>query len=461
MSESWKGKKVLILGLGQYPKGSGVSAALFVARQGADVLVTDQKTEQDLAANVKQLKRFKNVTFRLGEHRLEDIRWADVIIRNPRVRPDSPEMKLATKLGKRVESDVSIFLKECRATVVGITGTRGKSTTSTLVADMLKASKKKVWLGGNILVSPLTFADKVKPTDIVVLELSSWLLETTGAAGISPHVACVTNMMRDHLNTYEGMEDYAEAKAQVFRHQSMNDVVVLNGDDAYGKEWAIEAPASVRLFTVKKRKGSNAWIEGNQLMLRYGHKNVEIAKIGQLKVFGAHNHLNMLAAALTAQASGANIPAIRSALKNFSGLQDRQEIVTVKRGITYINDTTATTPDGTIAALEALSPRFKKIHLILGGADKDLEFEGLARLAKRLKPDIVVLQGTAHDKMLASFKKVGVGHQDVASLKDAVATLKSRAASGDAIVLSPGCASFGQFKNEFDRGEQFRKLAKT
>jgi len=461
MMNEWKGKKVLILGLGQYPKGSGISAALFVVHHGADVLVTDQKTEKELAANVKRLKKFKNVRFRLGEHRLEDVRWAELIIRNPRVRPDSPEMKLAAKLGIPVESDVSLFLKRCSAQVVGITGTRGKSTTSTLVAEMLKASKKRVWLGGNILVSPLTFVDKVKPQDIVVLELSSWLLETTGAAGISPAVACVTNMMRDHLNTYSGMEDYAEAKAQIFRHQSAADIVVLNGDDDYGKEWMTEVPGRVVVFSKKKRKESDAWIAGNELILRDGVNDVQLAALDRLKIFGEHNHLNMLAAVLTAKAAGASIAAIRKTLASFKGLADRQEIVAVKRGITYINDTTATTPDGTIAAIRALTPRFKTVRMIIGGADKELEFEELAKELKKHKTDIVVLPGTAHAKLLEALKKGRVLHQDVASLKDAVVALQSRAEHGDAIVLSPGCASFGMFKNEFDRGVQFKKLAKT
>ena len=154
---NWKGKKVLILGLGQYPKGSGISSAIFLAKQGAILRVTDQKKENDLKANVTRLRRFKNIKIILGKHRDEDIRWADVIVRNPRVRPSSKEMLLASKLGKKIESDITLFLEKCPCTVIGVTGTRGKSTTSTLISEMLKASGKRVWLGGNILVSPLTF----------------------------------------------------------------------------------------------------------------------------------------------------------------------------------------------------------------------------------------------------------------------------------------------------------------
>lgn len=429
--------KILILGLGQYPKGSGIAAALYYARRGDDVLATDLKTEQEISTNVKQLKKFKNVRFRLGEHKLDDIRWADVIVRNPRVRSDSKEMRLASKLGKTVVSDISIFLELCKCPVVGVTGTRGKSTTSTLVADMLKASGKKTWLGGNILVSPLTFLKNVKSKDVVVLELSSWQLEATGDAGVSPGVACITNLMRDHLNSYDGMEAYGEAKAQIFRHQGPDDVVILNADDAFCRSKISEAPGQVVLFSKK-----------------------DIRSVSVYKGFGEHIQMNMLAAMATAKAAGATQLGIKKALRAFKGLKDRQEVVTVKHGIAFINDTTATTPDATIAALRALSPRFKTLHLIIGGADKELEFDGLAKELKGMNVDLAVLPGTAYKKLTTSLKKKRISFDDSDTLAEAFKLLVLRAKKGDAVVLSPGCASFGLFVNEFDRGDQFRKLCK-
>ncbi len=444
--------KVLILGLGQYPKGSGIAAALFFARKGDETLVSDLRGRRELPKrHLSQLKRFSNVRFRLGEHRLEDIRWADVIVRHPRVRPDSKEMKLAGRLGKKIVSDVSLFLERCPCPVVGITGTRGKSTTSTLVAEMLKASGRRTWLGGNILISPLTFFSKVKKTDIVVLELSSWQLEVTGSAGLSPHVACVTNIMRDHLNTYSGMEEYAEAKAQIFRHQKPTDIIVLNGDDAYGKRWMKEAPGRVLVFSKKQIKKSSLYER----------------EVGGMPA-GEHMKMNMLAATLTAKASGATNVGIRGALKNFSGLPHRQEIVAVKRGITYVNDTTSTTPDATIAALKTFSPirrstpdaRRPTLHLILGGADKELEFDQLARELKKTRVDVAVLPGTAHAKLVRALSKNQVSYSDAADLKRAVSILRSRAQHGDVILLSPACASFGLFRNEFERGDRFSRLAR-
>lgn len=426
--------KVLILGLGQYPKGSGIAAALFYARKGDEVRVTDKKTEKDIATNVKQLKKFPNVTFVLGEHRAEDVKWADVIVRNPRVRPSSSEMQLASKLGKKIESDISLFLERCPCPVIGITGTRGKSTTTSLIAEMLKATGKRVWIGGNILVSPLTFLSHVKKADLVVLELSSWQLEVMGQHGVSPHLAVITNIMRDHLDTYENAEAYAEAKAQIFRHQTPEDVVFLPADKAFN-EYAKEAPGSV---------------------VRVG------TKVGvTMKLLGEHNERNAAFAVAVARAMGVKMPAIKRVLKSFNGLPNRLETIATIRGVRYVNDTTATTPDGTIAALRALAPLSKQIHLIAGGADKMLEFDEVAAVIKKTKADITLFEGTAFEKFAAALKKKRVPFQKVSSMKDAVAYHREHAIKGDTILLSPGCASFGLFKNEFDRGEQFVKIAKA
>ncbi|MFH1620923.1 MAG: UDP-N-acetylmuramoyl-L-alanine--D-glutamate ligase [Patescibacteria group bacterium] len=457
---SLAGKKVLILGLGQYPKGSGIAAALYALEQGADVLVTDQKPEKDIADNVKRLKEYSNVKFRLGCHKLKDIEWADVIIRNPRVRPGSPEMQLATKLGKKIESDITLFLSQCPAKVIGVTGTRGKSTTSTLIAKMLKNSDKKVWLGGNILVSPLTFLNKVKKDDYVILELSSWQTETLGMVSISPHIACITNIMADHLNSYEGMEDYAEAKSMIFRFQTGIDTVILNGDDGFCRDWAREAPGMVKFFTKQKEYASSAWLTAASLIFK-DKKEREIVKKEELKVHGEHMYINMLAASLVASIAGAKRSAIRQTLLQFKGLSYRQEVVARKKGIIFVNDTTATTPDGTMAALRAFGSGSGTLRLILGGADKELDFSNLGKELKKLKTDIAVLPGSAEKKIFEALRQNQITFQKVESLNEAVKNLVKRSVPGDVVILSPGCASFGLFKNEFDRGDKFNALVKA
>ena len=193
--KAWKNRRVLVLGLGQYPQGSGVTAALLFARLGARVTVTDLKTKKELAKNVKRLARFKNVRFALGGHRLEDVRRAELIVANPRVRPASKQLALARRLNIPATSDIALFLDRCPAPVIAVTGTRGKSTTSALIASIMRASGKKVWLGGNILVSPLTFLSKVRSDHVVVLELSSWQCESLSKSK-APRVAVATNPAR-------------------------------------------------------------------------------------------------------------------------------------------------------------------------------------------------------------------------------------------------------------------------
>jgi len=435
--------KVLIFGLGQYPQGSGVSAAVYFAEKGEDVRVTDLRSEKELGANVRRLKKFKNVEFVLGKHRKSDIRWADIIIRNPGVRQHSVWMTLARQFEKRIESDVSLFMEACPCPVVGITGTRGKSTTSALTAEMLKASGKKTWLGGNIKVSPLTFIDNVRADHVVVLELSSWLVETLGERGMSPQIACITNIMRDHLNAYENMEAYVEAKAQIFRHQRPDDILVLNADDSYTKQFQKEAPSTGKTFSLKKKADSDRLIA-----------------VKDLRLLGEHNLANARAAAVIARSAGATLAGIRKAVKSFAGLPDRLEVIAEKKGILFINDTTATTPDATMAAVRAISQDRKTIHLIFGGADKELEFDDVASLLKKKKICISVFDGTAFSKIEKAFKKANASFQSVSSMKESVTYHRKHAKKGDVILLSPGCASFGMFRNEFERGDQFKKVVR-
>lgn len=429
---------ILILGLGQYPKGSGIAAAFYFAKKGNQVIATDLKTRDELKANVVRLKKFKNVRFALGGHNRKDVQWADLIVRNPRVRKDSPEMVEAGKRGLPIESDLSIFMRACPCQVVGITGTRGKSTTTMLIHQILSASKKwrKVWLGGNILVSPLTFLDEVTSKDIVVLEMSSWQLEATGDAGVSPQIAVWTNLMRDHLNTYSSMEEYAEAKAQIFRHQKPEDVVFLPDEKDFD-EYAKEAPGDV---------------------IRVRQK----AKIA-LGVPGEHNQRNAQMAAAVATHLGIKTGIISKVLKGFHGLDFRQQIISVKSGVTIVNDSTATTPDATIAAIETFRKSqvaSRKVHLLFGGNDKELMFDEVAKEIKKNKVNVYLLPGNAKEKIEAAFQKAKVAFHTEAGLREAIRDARKDAKKGDCLLLSPGCTSFGEFKNEFDRGETFNKLVK-
>lgn len=437
----WKGKRVLILGLGQYPQGSGVSAALLFARLGADVTVTDLKTAKELKANVATLKKFKNVRFVLGRHNLKDVRAAEFIVPNQRVRQSSPELRLARKLGIPVQTEMAIFLTHCPSRVIAVTGTRGKSTTASLIAHILKQiPRRHVWLGGNILISPLTFLSKIKPQDFVVLELSSFQTESLGDAP-PIDIAVVTNLLRDHLNAYANMEEYAEAKAQIFRYQRPDQVVVLNKDDAYGREWMKEAPSHVVTF---------------------GSRDVDMKKIRVPFLLGQHNRMNALAAMRATHEAGASAAQITRGLRTFKPLPNRLETIRVWRGIRFVNDTTATTPDGTIAAIEALQSDHHHLWLIAGGADKELEYAELAKTIKKHHPrvHILLLPGDASEKIKKALAKFKEHIHPVVDIAEAVRLAKRSAIPGDAVVLSPGAASFNQFANEFERGKLFTALVK-
>ena len=457
--------KVLILGLGRYHAGSGVSAALYFAKRGDDVIVTDALPLKEVKDNVAQLKKYKNVKFHLGSLNLKDIDWADVIAKNPGVRRNDPMYLHAKKLGKTIVNDVSIFFTKCPCTTIGVTGTRGKTTTTAWIGDMLKRSGKKVYVGGNITVSPLTFLSKLKKSDIAVVELSSWLLETCGEVGVSPNIAVWTNVMRDHLNTYEGMDDYAEAKAQIIRHQKPNDIFVPNLDDVYVSTYVNEAPSIIKGFSNKKKSKSAAWIKKDKIILQIGKKEVEVISIGDIGLSGAHNIKNALAAIVASKEAGATLPGTRASLRKFTGMPYRQEIIAQKNGITFINDTTSTTPDAAIAAINRFAGKDHILYWICGGAEKDLPYEDLmASVADCASQfchiNVQVLDGTAFKRFSTALKKRGIKFTKNLTLKSAFDNCLKKAKKGDIILLSPACASFGLFKNEFDRGDQFNELVK-
>lgn len=454
-------EKVLILGLGSYPQGTGVQSALYFAKKGADVLVTDGKPADKLGTNVKTLKRFKNVRFHLGGEKIKDIAWADVIVRNPGVLRNSPMYSEAVRLGKPLINDITVFLDKTPCLSVGVTGTRGKSTTTAWIHDMLERSGKKAFLGGNITVSPLTFMHKAKAGSVAVIELSSWLLEPCGANGLSPDIAVWTNVMSDHLNAYDGMEDYAEAKAQVMRNQGPEGMFVANLDDAYVSRYTEDAPGQVRGFSSKKRKGSYAWVSGGQLVLKRDGKESHLIQIDKVGLKGPHNIMNALAAIVGADAAGATLAGIKFSLKNFGGVPYRQQIVGTKNGVTFVNDTTSTTPDAAIAALNAFCSPKKVVHWICGGAHKGLDFAPLAATAKGKKLDVHMFKGTAFEHLSKEMEANGIPYATVGSMKEAFSGAAKNAKKGDVVLLSPACASFGLFSNEFDRGDQFNELVKS
>jgi UDP-N-acetylmuramoylalanine--D-glutamate ligase len=437
----FKGKKVLIMGLGLYPQGSGISAAKFFARLGANVIVTDLKTRKDLASQIKLLKGFK-IKYVLGKHSKSDFKEADLIMKNPAVRMESEYLKIARENKIPIETDISLFFALSPAKIIGITGTRGKSTTSSLIYEILSASGEDVHLGGNIQVSPLNFLDKLNKDSLVVLELSSWMLESLESSKVSPQIAVITNVMRDHLNTYAGMKEYGRAKSLIFKFQKSKDLAILNFDNEITRKMGENLKAKKIWFSVKKKSAS-----------------LDLAKNTILP--GEHNLYNALAAVIVAKQLKISDSIIKKALKDFKGIPNRLELIRELAGVKYYNDTTATTPDATLAALKSFKD--KNIVLIAGGTDKNLEFKELAKVLQSLVKVLILLPGTATDKLRKDLVEMGENIEPLVakSMKEAVLKARELSQSGDIILLSPGAASFGLFVNEFDRGEKFVKEVKN
>ncbi len=468
-------KKIVIIGLGQYKEGSGTSAAKFFISRGARVIITDLKKELELKVQIESVKKFYKTLypkpytlnppkFVLGRHRMSDFKTAEIVVRNPGVRANSPYLLAARYAGAIITSDTSIFLSLAPAKTIGVTGTRGKSTTSALIYEMLKQKERHTELGGNILRSPLVFLDKMHEDSVAVLELSSWQCEGLEEIKKSPHIAVITNIMRDHLNTYKGMREYAAAKALIFKYQSPEDAVILNRDNKWTREFGRQAPSRRFWFSPRPFFEENGcFIKNKKIIFRIGGKEEIVAFTADIALAGEHNLQNALAAICAARVMGVPNAAIKKVLRSFKGLPNRMEAIRNIKGIKFINDTTATTPDATIAALKTLKAKSyklkakKRIILICGGSDKKLEFGELASAIKKYAKVVIFLPGTATEKIKKVLKMPYVEATDMA---DAVGRAVKAANQGDIILLSPGAASFGLFQNEFDRGEKFVEIVK-
>jgi len=429
----FKSKKVVVMGLGLHGGGAGV--AKFFCSQEAEVLVTDLKTKKELKESINKLKGLP-IKYVLGKHRKEDFIGADLIIKNPDVPSDSLFLKIAKENNVPVETDISLFFDLSKAFIIGITGTKGKSTTATLIYQFLKTKHPRTFLAGNIGTSPLELLDRLKnSSDWVILELSSFELEDLKK---SPQIAVFTNILKDHLNRYKSMADYIKAKESIFKHQAKKDILVLNYDDPIVREFS--ACSKTYFFSKEKIK-----------------KKYDVKAF---KLYGEHNLSNISAAVLVAELLKVPKENIERIVKSFKGVPFRQEFIKEINSVKYINDTAATMPEAAIEALKAISARFpdSSIILIAGGQDKNLDYKGMGREIKKKVSELVLLPGTGSDKLKKELK--GVKISPVGSMKEAVKKTSVLAEKGDIVLLSPGAASFNLFKNEFDRGEQFNKALK-
>jgi UDP-N-acetylmuramoylalanine--D-glutamate ligase len=449
------GMKVTVMGLGI--NGGGLASAQFFARRGAEVTVSDLRGREALAVSLAALEGLP-VRLVLGRHEQGDFEKADLVVKNPAVSPGSPFLQSARDHGAAVETDLSIFLALAKNPILAVTGSKGKSTTASAIAFGLARVDPGTKLGGNIAVSPLSFLDELRGGAPVVLELSSWQLgDLRGRGLLTPVVSAFTVILPDHLDRYPGMAEYVSDKKAIFQEQQPGAKAVFNLDDPWQREFPRETRATSCFYSAGPLPDGlrGAWLEGceGRALIAEG-KKAPAAILGSTRVPGAHNRMNLLCAGLALHLFGVKAEVVRKALAEFPGVEHRMEMFREWKGIRFYNDSAATIPHATAAAVRTLEP---PLVLVAGGTDKNLDFSPLRGLAR--KPDaIVLLAGTATEKIRALLDEEGVASEGPFDrLGPAVEAAIARARAGGAVLFSPGCASFGMFLNEFDRGSTFKR----
>ena len=467
--EFFAGKKVLVMGLGRF--GGGVDVAKFACSAGAKVIITDLASAEQLSCSTEQLEEFPEIEYHLGSHNLGDFEQADIIVVNPAVAPDNEFLKLAHRHNKFITSQINIFFELSAATIIGITGATGKSTTTALTAHLLRAGVgrekfkyRKVWLSGNIGNEPLlTTIDQIILDDLVVLELSSFQTEQLAQIQKGPKVALLTNLTPNHLDRYGTFAGYLAAKENIFKFQNLNDnypaVSIFNAEDKVGAEW----------FEKYKR-------EAGRICIKFSVDDVSKEIRDRFSLPGRANLSNLAAAIAIARYFGIEDEWIKSSLPEFKPLPHRLELVAQVEGVCWYNDSKATTPEGAIAALEAFKKEPKII--IAGGYDKNLPFDELGKkIATSAKAAILI--GQTAGKIASSIRNTNMSLRAkrsnlklrstqyamrntevkiVDSLGKAVELAERLAIGGDVVLLSPGCASYDMFDNFQHRGQEFVKL---
>jgi UDP-N-acetylmuramoylalanine--D-glutamate ligase len=448
----FQGKRVLIMGLGV--NGSGIASARYAARHGAITRVTDLRPAELLAPSIRSLEGL-SIEYALGHHRNEDFLWAEIVIPVPGVRLSSPYLRIAREHGALITHEIVLFFEACPGRIIGITGTRGKTTTTTLIYEMLCNSGAPTVIGGNVSgVETLSLLPKIKPETQVVLEISCEQLNGMAAPAISPSVAVMTNIYPDHLDKYDTVEEYIDAKANIFRHQDAKDLAVFNYDNPVTRRLG-ETAAAKTWFTSLERGGSFA--RGSSEIVPFIFTDTPLP--------GRHNLENILLATTTARLLGIADDSIAATVRSFRGVPHRLQEVAIRNGVRFINDSASTMP---IAGQVALQTLREPLVLVAGGNTKHLPLGEWPRMIAQRCRDVVLLKGTGTDELLPVLQEEahrlgvpdpvrGVFDTFPAAMDCAVALCRP----GDTLLFSPGFTSFGMFLNEFDRGDTFVAYIKT
>jgi len=442
-----KDKKTAVVGIGV----SNIPLIIFLLKLGAKVSAFDKKSEEELGEIVKEFKG-KGVNLILGENYLDNLNGYEVIFKTPSMRIDAPYFNEAQENGAYITSEMEEFVRYCPAKIYGVTGSDGKTTTTTLIHNILKEEGHKTWVGGNIGTPLFSRIEEISPLDKVVLELSSFQLMTMN---VSPEISIVTNLSPNHLDMHKNMEEYIDAKKNIYLFQDNKDVLIVNADNEITNSMAAEAKGSVLKFSVKKAIEQGAYYKGGALYL----SGIEVCKAEDIVIKGMHNVENYLAA-FCALKEDVSIETMKKVATTFKGVEHRIEFVKEIQGVKYYNSSIASSPSRTLADIKVFG---KPVILIAGGYDKHIPFEPLAEEGFPYIKKLVLL-GATKDKIKDAFEKVKAENDlklpiiMAGTFEDAVNKAKLAADEDDIVLLAPACASFDMFVNFEVRGLRFKEI---
>lgn len=449
--DSIQGKRIAVIGIGV----SNLPLIRLLLKNGISVTACDKNERESFGGTIEELEQL-GACVRLGESYLEDLTGFDLIFRTPGLRPDHPALERARANGAEITSEMEVFFLVCPAKLVAVTGSDGKTTTTTIIAGLLKAAGFRTFVGGNIGRPLLADVFEMTEEDVAVLELSSFQLMTMNR---SPHIAVVTNLTPNHLDVHTSMTEYVDAKRNIYRHQTAADRVVLNWDNAITRSFAEDARGDVTFFSRLESGDVGVTLRGDGVIWS-GDRPILSAK--DILIPGVHNIENYMAAIAAVEGL---VPdeVIREYAKTFGGVEHRIELVCERNGVRYYNDSIASSPARTIAGLRSFP---QKVILIAGGYDKKIPYDDLGvEIAERVKA--LILTGDTSEKIKTATKNAPNYASakpeilEAANLRDAVQAAYNAAQPGDVVLLSPASASFDQFRNFMQRGEAFKEFVRA
>lgn len=449
--ESLRGKRIAVIGVGV----SNTPLIELLCRAGLDVTARDRRAREDFGGEYGRLEAL-GTKFRLGPGYMDEL-TEDVIYKTPGLRPDTQELRAARERGSVISSEMEAFFAVCPCPIIAVTGSDGKTTTTTVIAELLNEAGFKLHLGGNIGNPLLADAEDMDPSDYAVVELSSFQLMTMTQ---SADVAVITNVTPNHLDYHRDMDEYIEAKKNVFSHQDRNGLLVINADNAITADFGRQAHGEVRSFSRLEQQENGCWFDGEDIWYSENGEKILVISRNEVALRGLHNIENLMAA-FCAVVDIVGLESCRRVARHFTGVEHRIEPVRTLNGVDFFNDSIASSPTRTIAGLESFD---RKLILIAGGYDKHIPYDSLGPAIRR-HVKLLVLTGATSPKIKAAVLAEGGGELpriiEEDDFEKAVRLAAAGAEPGDVVILSPASASFDKFKNFAERGNKFKQIVNS